>query len=154
MHSFELYHTQRNRGNTCRDVKLCRHAPAHEHAAPCLLCGWCWGKGLAAGQRSRRWDFMANAEIGATCERAWPRRGAKTQRGINFTQEKDRLHVPSVGDGKSNSRNLSRLNRKELLPAQSMQKSKNINIIYCPYFPIPVLPPDLHVFELSICLCW
>lgn len=65
---------------------------------------------------------MANAEIGATCERAWPRRGAKTQRGINFTQEKDRLHVPSVRDGKSNSRNLSRLNRNEPLPAQSTQK--------------------------------
>ena len=65
---------------------------------------------------------MANAEIGATCERAWPCRGAKTQRGINFTQEKDRLHVPSVRDGKSNSRNPSRLNRNEPLPAQSTQK--------------------------------
>lgn len=25
--------------------------------------GWCWGKGLVAGQRSRRWDFMANTGI-------------------------------------------------------------------------------------------
>lgn len=25
--------------------------------------GWCWGKGLVAGQRSRRWGFMANTEI-------------------------------------------------------------------------------------------
>lgn len=25
--------------------------------------GWCWGKGLVAGRRSRQWDFMANAKI-------------------------------------------------------------------------------------------
>lgn len=63
-------HAEEQRKRTQRNGKLCRHAPAHEHTAPqwcapiysCLLSGWCWGKGLVAGQRSWRWDFMAKAE--------------------------------------------------------------------------------------------
>lgn len=63
----------------------------------------------------------------------------------NFTEKREREYVISVSEEKSKPRNLNRQNREELHPAQSTQTSKNINIIYCPYFPIPVLP--------QICMC-
>lgn len=69
------------------------------------------------------------------------------QRGItrdNFTEKRD-VRCQYVSEEKSKPRNLNRQNREELHPAQSTQTSKNINIIYCPYFPIPVLP--------QICMC-
>lgn len=58
--------------------ELCRHAAAHEHmndvAAGLMFIIWLvLGKGLSRGVRGDgRGDFMAEAQIGPTCERAWP----------------------------------------------------------------------------------
>lgn len=53
-------------------MKLCQHPSTRERRGPrrcaprylCLLSGWFFfgGTGLVAGQRSRRWDFTAEAE--------------------------------------------------------------------------------------------
>lgn len=43
----------------CGDVLACTNT----HAAHVYYHGWCWAAGLAAGRGSRRWDFMAKAEM-------------------------------------------------------------------------------------------
>lgn len=51
----------------CTDTSHTRADSTHRAVLPdthVYRQGRCWGKGLVAGQRSGRWDFMANAEIG------------------------------------------------------------------------------------------
>lgn len=82
---FESDYTQQNRRNAHREMWSC--AGMHQHSAVmctrilmfiiCLVLG----KGLSCRSEVATVGFHAQGrEMGATCERAWPRRGAKTKR--------------------------------------------------------------------------
>lgn len=163
-------HAAEQREYVQRNVKLCRHAPEHEHTAPqwcaplysCLLSGWCWGKGLVAGRRSWRWDFMANAEIGPLVK----------ERGLTEVQKQREHQMNTVDKQRDNMGQLHREKRNCMFclsvkksPKQEIStdkteknciqhKAKKKVYYLLSLFSFPCSPPDLHAFELSICLCW
>lgn len=69
MQSFESGYKQQKRETMWSCAGMHRHMDTHALHCDVLsdthvyYHGWCWGKGLVAGRRSRQWDFMANAKI-------------------------------------------------------------------------------------------
>lgn len=180
MQSSESDYKQQNAENTSRERWSCAgmhsHTNTHEVHGGVLsdthvyYHGWCWGKSLVAGRRSRWWDFMANAELGPLVR----------ERGLGEVQKQRQSQMVTLGKQRgitgdditgrrktvrsvfqqrdvlrhSRARNHSRQKKKreEMRPTQSRKKVKTVNIIYCPYFLSPFTPRFACVWALHLSL--
>lgn len=134
--SSESDYMQQNRGNTHRAMRSCAgthpHMNTHELHGDMLsdtlvyYHGWRWGKSLVAGQRSHRWDFMANTEIGPLVrERGLAEAQQQSESRMETLDKQRRITGANItGEGRNCLFSPSGRKSPELQQKQEMTKQK------------------------------